>query len=120
MCTVASTALELARWQFALTTLFHFVFVPLTLGLAPLLAVMQTLWRRSGDERWLRLTRFFDMLNARLKGRDFIAIDRYSFADITALVCVDFAKWVKHEPKPEHADLLRWHAAASARPSAKA
>ncbi|MDO8838624.1 MAG: glutathione S-transferase [Parvibaculum sp.] len=68
----------------------------------------------------LRLTRFFDMLNARLKGRDFIAIDRYSFADITALVCVDFAKWVKHEPKPEHADLLRWHAAASARPSAKA
>jgi cytochrome bd ubiquinol oxidase subunit I len=59
---LADTALELARWQFALTTLFHFVFVPLTLGLAPLLAVMQTLWHRTGDERWLRLTRFFGTL----------------------------------------------------------
>ena len=35
----AATAVDLARWQFALTTLFHFIFVPLTLGLAPLLAV---------------------------------------------------------------------------------
>ena len=61
MTTLAS-AVELARWQFALTTLFHFVFVPLTLGLAPLLAVMQTLWHRSGDEKWLRLTRFFGTL----------------------------------------------------------
>jgi cytochrome bd ubiquinol oxidase subunit I len=59
---LADTALELARWQFALTTLFHFVFVPLTLGLAPLLAVMQTLWYRTGDEKWLRLTRFFGTL----------------------------------------------------------
>jgi cytochrome bd ubiquinol oxidase subunit I len=59
---LADTALELARWQFALTTLFHFVFVPLTLGLAPLLAVMQTLWHRTGDERWARLTRFFGTL----------------------------------------------------------
>ena len=62
MDTLASTAVELARWQFALTTLFHFIFVPLTLGLAPLLAVMQTLWHRTGDEKWLRLTRFFGTL----------------------------------------------------------
>ena len=62
MTTVASTALELARWQFALTTLFHFVFVPLTLGLAPLLALLQTQWHRTGDERWVRLTRFFGTL----------------------------------------------------------
>ena len=62
MATLASTAVELARWQFALTTLFHFIFVPLTLGLAPLLAVMQTLWHRTGDEKWLRLTRFFGTL----------------------------------------------------------
>ena len=55
-------ALELARWQFALTTLFHFIFVPLTLGLAPLLAIMQTLWHRTKDEKWLRLTRFFGTL----------------------------------------------------------
>jgi cytochrome d ubiquinol oxidase subunit I len=62
MSTLASTAVELARWQFALTTLFHFIFVPLTLGLAPLLAVMHTLWHRTGDEKWLRLTRFFGTL----------------------------------------------------------
>jgi cytochrome d ubiquinol oxidase subunit I len=62
MNALASAALELARWQFALTTLFHFIFVPLTLGLAPLLAVMQTLWHRTGDEKWLRLTRFFGTL----------------------------------------------------------
>jgi cytochrome bd ubiquinol oxidase subunit I len=62
MSTVASTAVELARWQFALTTLFHFIFVPLTLGLAPLLAVMQTLWHRTRDEKWLRLTHFFGTL----------------------------------------------------------
>jgi cytochrome d ubiquinol oxidase subunit I len=62
MSMLASTALDLARWQFALTTLFHFIFVPLTLGLAPLLAVMQTLWHRTGDEKWLRLTRFFGTL----------------------------------------------------------
>tara|TARA_R110002110_G_scaffold377894_5_gene588341 strand:+ start:2773 stop:3408 length:636 start_codon:yes stop_codon:yes gene_type:complete len=68
----------------------------------------------------LRLTGFFDMLDERLKGRDFIAIDNFSLADITALVCIDFAKWVKHEPKPEHENLKRWHAAVSGRPSAGA
>ena len=59
---LATTTVELARWQFALTTLFHFIFVPLTLGLAPLLAVMQTRWYRTRDEKWLRLTRFFGTL----------------------------------------------------------
>jgi cytochrome d ubiquinol oxidase subunit I len=59
---VASTAVDLARVQFAMTSLYHFLFVPLTLGLAPLVAVMQTLWYRSGDEAWLRLTRFFGTL----------------------------------------------------------
>ena len=52
--TLLADALDLARWQFALTTLYHFIFVPLTLGLAPFVAVMQTIWHRSGDERWLR------------------------------------------------------------------
>src|SRR5215207_135962 len=55
----ASTAIDLARIQFATTSLYHFLFVPLTLGLAPLVAVMQTLWHRTGEEAWLRLTRFF-------------------------------------------------------------
>ncbi len=62
MSPLASTAVDLARVQFAMTSLYHFLFVPLTLGLAPLVAVMQTLWYRSGDEAWLRLTRFFGTL----------------------------------------------------------
>ena len=62
MTALASTAVDLARIQFATTSLYHFLFVPLTLGLAPLVAVMQTLWYRSGDEAWLRLTRFFGTL----------------------------------------------------------
>jgi cytochrome bd ubiquinol oxidase subunit I len=57
-----TTHIDLARVQFATTSLYHFLFVPLTLGLAPMVAVMQTLWRRSGDESWLRLTRFFGTL----------------------------------------------------------
>ena len=56
------SSVDLARIQFATTSLYHFVFVPLTLGLAPLVAVMQTKWHRSGDEAWLRLTHFFGTL----------------------------------------------------------
>jgi len=60
--TLASTVVDLARAQFATTSLYHFLFVPLTLGLGPLVAVMQTIWHRTGNETWLRLTRFFGTL----------------------------------------------------------
>jgi cytochrome bd ubiquinol oxidase subunit I len=60
--TVASTAVDLARVQFATTSIYHFLFVPLTLGLGPLVAIMQTIWHRTGNEAWLRLTRFFGTL----------------------------------------------------------
>jgi cytochrome d ubiquinol oxidase subunit I len=43
------TALALARLQFAITTVYHFFFVPLTLGLSILVAIMETLYVRSGD-----------------------------------------------------------------------
>jgi cytochrome d ubiquinol oxidase subunit I len=59
---LAITTVDLARLQFATTSLYHFLFVPLTLGLAPLVAIMQTLWYRGGDEAWLRLARFFGTL----------------------------------------------------------
>ena len=62
MTSLAVSTVDLARIQFATTSLYHFLFVPLTLGLAPLIAVMQTLWHRSGNEAWLRLTRFFGTL----------------------------------------------------------
>jgi cytochrome bd ubiquinol oxidase subunit I len=60
--TTAATAVDLARVQFATTSLYHFLFVPLTLGLGPLVAVMQTIWYRTRNEQWLRLTRFFGTL----------------------------------------------------------
>lgn len=52
----------MARWQFGITTVYHFIFVPLTIGLAPLVALMQTLWVAKRNERWLRLTKFFGKL----------------------------------------------------------
>ncbi len=55
-------ALDLARWQFAITTVYHFLFVPITIGLTALIAVMQTIWHRTGDLSWLRLTKFFGKL----------------------------------------------------------
>jgi cytochrome d ubiquinol oxidase subunit I len=51
--------LDLARWQFAITTVYHFLFVPITLGLSWLVAGMQTAWVRTGNEKWLRATKFF-------------------------------------------------------------
>ncbi len=55
-------ALDVARWQFAILTVYHFLVVPLTIGLAPLVAIMQTMWRATGKEEWLRLTKFFGKL----------------------------------------------------------
>ncbi|MGO1460533.1 MAG: cytochrome ubiquinol oxidase subunit I [Flaviflexus sp.] len=52
-------ALDLARWQFGITTVYHFILVPLTIGLAPLVAIMQTKWLRSGEEKWMKLAEFF-------------------------------------------------------------
>jgi cytochrome d ubiquinol oxidase subunit I len=60
--TVIASVVDLARFQFATTSIYHFLFVPLTLGLGPLVAIMQTQWHRTGDESWLRLTRFFGTL----------------------------------------------------------
>ena len=54
--------LVLARLQFAITTVYHFFFVPLTLGLSLLVALMQTLWVRTGDETYRRMTKFWGKL----------------------------------------------------------
>jgi cytochrome d ubiquinol oxidase subunit I len=59
---LALNVVDLARVQFATTSIYHFFFVPLTLGLGPLVAIMQTRWLRTRDERWLRLTKFFGTL----------------------------------------------------------
>jgi cytochrome bd ubiquinol oxidase subunit I len=56
------TKLELARLQFAMTSIYHFLFVPITIGLGFLVAMLQTAWYRRGNEAHLRLTRFFGTL----------------------------------------------------------
>ena len=56
------TNVDLARWQFAFMTINHFFFVPVTIGLAFLTALLQTAWYRSKRDEYLRLTRFFGTL----------------------------------------------------------
>jgi cytochrome d ubiquinol oxidase subunit I len=56
------TNVDLARWQFAFTSINHFLFVPITIGLAVLTALLQTAWYRSKRDDYLRLTRFFGTL----------------------------------------------------------
>ena len=53
---------DLARWQFATTSIYHFLFVPVTIGLAFLVALLQTAWYRSGNPEHRRLARFFGVL----------------------------------------------------------
>ena len=56
------TALDIARWQFGMTTVMHFILVPLTIGLAPMVATMQTIWLVTGKQAWLKATNFFGKL----------------------------------------------------------
>jgi glutathione S-transferase len=67
-----------------------------------------------------RVARFFAMLDAHLAGSEFVAGKRYSIADITAVVAVDFAGWIKLAVPEDCDHLRRWYGAVSARPSAKA
>lgn len=56
------SALDLARWQFAITTVYHFLFVPITIGLGFLVAGLQTAWYRKNNLKYLRATKFFGKL----------------------------------------------------------
>jgi cytochrome d ubiquinol oxidase subunit I len=67
MGAAAMNVLDLSRWQFGVTTVYHFLFVPVTIGMAFLVAGFETAWLRSvakgaGDERWLKLTKFYGKL----------------------------------------------------------
>ncbi|MGI6285785.1 cytochrome ubiquinol oxidase subunit I [Neomoorella humiferrea] len=55
-------ALLLARWQFGITSVYHFLFVPLTLGLSVLVAIMETIYVRTGDETYKNMARFWGRL----------------------------------------------------------
>ena len=67
-----------------------------------------------------RLARFFESMDRRFAQSEFVAGPRYSIADITALVTVDWAGGIKMTIPDGASSLKRWHAAVSARPSAKA
>ena len=58
----ALDALEIARWQFGITTVYHFMMVPLTIGLGLVVAVIQTIWHRTGKPEYLRMTKFWGKL----------------------------------------------------------
>src|SRR3954451_20791489 len=55
-------ATDLARWQFAITTVYHFLFVPITIGMSLIVAVFHTAWVRTHNPQWLRLGKFFGQL----------------------------------------------------------
>jgi len=52
----------LGRWQFAITTVYHFLFVPLTLGLSVLVAIMETMYVRTGNDLYKKMTQFWGKL----------------------------------------------------------
>jgi len=56
------TLIDWSRGQFALTAMFHWIFVPLTLGLAFITAIMETIYVRTGDEKWKKITKFWATL----------------------------------------------------------
>lgn len=53
------TVVDWSRWQFALTAIYHWLFVPLTLGLSVIVGVMETIYVRTGSESWLKATKFW-------------------------------------------------------------
>jgi glutathione S-transferase len=64
-----------------------------------------------------RLQQFLNTLNQQLEGREFVAGDRFSVADITAVVAVDFARVVKVRPGEAHGHVARWRTAMAQRPA---
>lgn len=63
--TVVQAALDatfLARWQFGITTIYHFILVPFTIGMSLCVAILQTMWYKTKKDHWLKATRFFGKL----------------------------------------------------------
>ena len=54
--------LDIARWQFGIITVYHFLFVPITIGLSAIVAGLETAWVRTLKPEYLRLTKFFGRL----------------------------------------------------------
>ena len=68
----------------------------------------------------VRVGRFFQMLNGVLSDREFLALDRFTLADITGFIAVDFARIIKMRPSEDQTNLIRWYKSIQSRPSAAA
>jgi len=72
-------------------------------------------------ERGVMMTRrFFDMLDTRLGESEYVAGDRFSIADITAFITLNFARWIKVSPSEQHTNIARWSETVAARPASRA
>lgn len=87
----------------------------------PALAALEaTQTPQIADYNKVTAERFMRMLDRHLAGREFIALDRFTMADIVACVGLDFARLIKYRPPEELANLARWYEACRARPAAQA
>jgi glutathione S-transferase len=83
-------------------------------------AHLGTQYQDYGEASRVRSVKAMHWLNDELQGREYLAIDRFSMADIVALTTLDFATFIGIETPPELTNLRAWHARVSARPSAAA
>jgi glutathione S-transferase len=83
-------------------------------------AHLGTQYKDYGEASRVRVIQRYGWLDTELAGRQFLALDTYSMADIVALTTIDFAKFIGIEIPPELSQLQAWHTRVSARPSAVA
>ena len=105
------------RMELGLLVSVQFAFRHLHPAMAHLEVPQVAAWGEANKPRALEILGFMDR---ELAGRQFIAGDRFSVADITALCAIDFMKPARIQRPPELKNLERWHQEVSARPSAKA
>lgn len=99
------------------------LFVPIAMVMRhthPALAVIETQIREWGELNKGRVDKVWRWLDRELEGRAFIAGERFTIADITALCATDFSKFARVPPPKECVQVQRWYETVSARPSAKA
>ena len=114
---VAAIEMWQRRVEFHLLVPISHVFRHLHPAMKPMEVPQVADW---GEANKPKVMEFLALLDRELKTRPYVAGDRYSVADITAMICVDFMKPAKLAVPDGLDQLRRWHAEVSARPSAKA